>query len=160
MCLLAIHLSSLEKCLFVCFAHFLIMFCCGWAISILYTLDIIHLVDLSTADIFSHSVVCVFIFSVASFAAKNLSIFVKPNNLVPFNCFCFWCHIQDIIANLRLQMICFSVFFQDPVTLAVTFMSVVYWDNFSVCEAEIQTHYLHVDIQFSQHCLVEWEFFE
>ena len=72
MCLLAIHMSSLEKYLFSSSAHFSIFFllllrcmCC------LYILEIKPLSVASFAAIFSHSVGYLFFFMV-SFTVQNL----------------------------------------------------------------------------------------
>ena len=68
MCLLAICLSSLEKFLFISFAHFLIefdflMFSC---VSSLYVLYINLLSDMSFANNFPHSVGCLFMLLIVS----------------------------------------------------------------------------------------------
>lgn len=71
-----IYLWKMVSCMFASLFNCVLL----WSsyISILYT----HLVDLSTANTFSHSVVCILSLSVASFIGKNLSI-SKPN-ISPF----------------------------------------------------------------------------
>ena len=73
-CLLAICISFLEKCLFSSWADFLIGFiflvlCC---ISYLYILEINSLSVASFAIIFSHSEGCLFTLLIASFSIQNL----------------------------------------------------------------------------------------
>ena len=69
---------SLEKCLFGSFAHFLIRlfdFLVLSFISSLYILDINTLSDIS-ANMFYHSVGCLFILLMISFAVQNLFSFM------------------------------------------------------------------------------------
>ena len=91
MCLLAICTSSLEKYLFRSFYHFsigLLAFLLLSCISYLYILEMKPLSFASFETIFSHSVSCLLVFCLVSFAVQKLISLLKSHFFIFFAVIC------------------------------------------------------------------------
>ena len=123
-------------------------YCCCIEI-VLYIFWITYPYLIWFANIFSHSVGC--LFTLVSSDAQKFSILMKPNLCFFFSCLCFRCHLKNPLPNPRSWRLNAMFVPKSFIVLDLTLRYLIYFEwSLYMIEVESKFILLHMDVCFSQ----------